>query len=262
MADTKVKNIPPVKNPELEKIMAELKDGFTPERQKALSEALKQASLLSPCAFDVDQKNGKAVLREQKIRFFMLNTNDGKTFFPAFTGFDKTDKIKFGEEKPKFVVNKMLIFARMLSGKDQKAAGIILNPGTDNIVVPKNMVLAIEGMIKPAPKQKGRPVQNIQPVYGEPRVYPTKMVNALYELCEQKPAISRVWLKQKLVGPELSFFLVVEADGSEQKILDEVQACAVSYAKDVPVEAVFYSEQIEQTVIKGTVPLYDRNLGL
>lgn len=259
MADTKVKNIPPVKNPELEKIIGELKDGSTPERQTALAEALKRASLLSPCAFDVDEKNGRAVLREQKIRFFMLNTNDGKTFFPAFTNFNKTDKIKFGEEKPKFVVNKLPVFGKMLSGKDQKAAGIILNPGSDNIVVPKNMVLVMAGMAKPAAR-KAAPAA--KPVYSEPRVYPTRMVNAVYELCEKKPAVSRVWLKQKLVGPELSFVLIIEADSREQKLLDEIQACAVSYSKDVPVEVMVYSEEVEKTILQNAVPLYDRALGI
>ena len=124
MADPKEKNIPPVENPELEKIIASLKDGSTPEKQQALSSALKNAHLLSPCAFDIEEKEGKAVMKEQKIKFYMLNTNDGKTFFPAFTSFPKTDKIKFGEEKPKLVVNRLQLFAQMLSAKDQKAAGI------------------------------------------------------------------------------------------------------------------------------------------
>lgn len=261
MADPKEKNIPPVENPELEKIIASLKDGSTPEKQQALSSALKNAHLLSPCAFDIEEKEGKAVMKEQKIKFYMLNTNDGKTFFPAFTSFPKTDKIKFGEEKPKLVVNRLQLFAQMLSAKDQKAAGIILNPGSDNIVVPKNMVLMLEGKIKPA-AQSQRPAPAVRPVYSEPRVYPTKMANAVYELCGKKPLVDRVWLKQKLVGPELSFILVVAADQQEQKLLDEIQACAVSYAKDVPVEAVWYSDEAEKAIVQGGIALYDRNLAL
>lgn len=262
MADPKVKNIPPVENPELEKIITSLKDGSTPEKQEALSAALKNAQLLSPCAFEVEEKDGKAVMKEQKIKFFMLNTNDGKTFFPAFTSFPKTGKIKFGEEKPKLVVNKIPLFARMLAAKDQKAAGIILNPGSDNIVVPKNMVLMLAGLIKPARQPQQRTAPAVKPVYSEPRVYPTKLANAVYELCGQKPSVDRVWLKQKLVGPQLSFLLVVEADQKEQKLLDEIQACAVSYAKDVPVEVCWYSEAVEKEVVQGAIALYDRNLAL
>ena len=244
-----------IKNPELKAALAELKKERTQENEQKMIRQLEKARLLVP----VSIKGTSA--KNMQISFVLVHTNDGKTFFPAFTSFPKTDKIKFGEEKPKLVVNRLQLFAQMLSAKDQKAAGIILNPGSDNIVVPKNMVLMLEGKIKPA-AQSQRPAPAVRPVYSEPRVYPTKMANAVYELCGKKPSVDRVWLKQKLVGPELSFILVVAADQQEQKLLDEIQACAVSYAKDVPVEAVWYSDEAEKAIVQGGIALYDRNLAL
>ena len=44
MANTK---FPPIQNPELEKVINDLKQGSTPEKQEQLSEELKKAQLLS-----------------------------------------------------------------------------------------------------------------------------------------------------------------------------------------------------------------------
>ncbi len=59
MTNTK---FPPIQNPELEKVINDLKQGSTPEKQEQLSEELKKAQLLSPCDFDVQfqqEQNGQ-----------------------------------------------------------------------------------------------------------------------------------------------------------------------------------------------------------
>ena len=60
MSDKKAKiqqgTIAPVTNPEVKKAINDLKLGSTPEKQEALSNALKKARLLAPCNFDVELK--------------------------------------------------------------------------------------------------------------------------------------------------------------------------------------------------------------
>lgn len=262
MTDQKKNNVPPVENTELEKVLKELKEDGSPEVQNHLSEKLKDAQLLSACSFDVVKgADGKPHMKSEQVKFFLLNTKDGKTYFPAFTSLGRCSAIKFNEDKPKFVVNKIAVFAKMLADPKQKAAGIILNPGTDNVIVPRNLVLMLAGLIKPqaAPKPAEAPIRVI---YGEPSVYPTKMVTAVYDWCAAHKEISRVWLKQKTAGRDISFVMVVEADNRDQKTLDGIQLSAEPLARNIPIEMEWYTEETEKKIVNGSVALYDRSLEL
>ena len=81
MSDKKAKiqqgTIAPVTNPEVKKAINDLKLGSTPEKQEALSNALKKARLLAPCNFDVELKpdhNGVLpTVNPSQIKFFLIN---------------------------------------------------------------------------------------------------------------------------------------------------------------------------------------------
>ena len=266
MANKKQKTFAPVTNPELDAAIAELKKGNDPQRQEALIQALKKARLLSPCDFDVDigqQKDGTIQnVHPSQIKFYLLNTNDGHTFFPVFTDIPKSGHMNFGKNiKPKEVVRTVKDFDKLLQDPNGKAQGLVINPGTDNVVIPANLVAVVAGR-KPMPKTKAP--ANPAPLnvhYSEPAVYPTKMVNAIYDRCEQVKEISRVWLKQKTVGNVISFFIPVESDKEDEAILNQIREVAVPQAKDLEVEVVFVTDEMKNTILKDTVALYDRSLG-
>jgi hypothetical protein len=65
-----------------------------------------------------------------------------------------------------------------------------------------------------------------------------------------------------MTGNTASFWLAVEADRKDQAILDGIVEAALPLAKDVPVEAVFVTDEIMEKIIKETVALYDRALEL
>ena len=267
MAEKKVKT-DPIHNPELDQVIREMKETSPAAKQDALVEALKHAKLLSPCDFDVDiqqQKDGTVKnAHPSQIKFYLLNTNDGKTLFPVFTDFENSKKVQFGKGiTPKLVVRSIQDFDQLLAD-NEKAHGIVINPGKDNVVIPRNLIGVVTGRLN-APK----PVAKTQAVpapfairYGEPSVYPTRVVNAVYERCEKEKEISRVWLKQKTAGPVAVLLFLVEADVQEERVLNAIREVAVPLAKDVPVEVAFADEKMMKEVIKDSVALYDRELGL
>lgn len=264
MTNTDKTVMPPIENKTLEEAIRALKEGSTPEKQAKLSEELQKARLIAPCSFEITpDENGTPCMHADQVKFFLLNTNDGKTFFPAFTSFEETKKISFGTEQPKDLVRTIKDFGNMLNGKNNNAMGVIINPGSDNIVIPKNLVLLLAGLIEP-PKRPAapRPTMNAVASYSEPHVYPTKMVTALYDLCAEDKRISRVWLKQRTAGLSIGFALVVEADEHDEELFAKLTAVAEPLAKNMPVGFVWYDEKSEKTIVKDGVPFYDRNLEL
>ncbi len=262
------KKFPPIQNPELDKVITSLKEGSSEEKQLQLAEALKKAKLLSPCDFDVQfkqEKNGTIQnANPSQIKFYLINTNDGKTFFPVFTNIENSRLVNFGKDiHPKQVVRQVKDYEPLLTAPNAKAIGLIINPGKDNIVIPKNMVSVIAG-------KKTNPIKQTVPTnpaplnarYGEPTVYPTKMAMAIYDRSEETKEINRVWLKQKVVGNAGSFFIVVDSTSKEEHVLNEIREVAVPNAKNIPVEVVFADEAILKNIVKDTTALYDRKLDL
>ncbi|MBR3311838.1 MAG: enhanced serine sensitivity protein SseB C-terminal domain-containing protein [Solobacterium sp.] len=264
-------DLSPVTNPSLKEAIAALKEGNTPEKQENLTKELKKARLLAPCDIDLDPAGkDKLQIKANQVRFFLITTNDGKSFFPAFTDAEESSKMSFGDKEARNIVRTIQDYDKMLQDPNNKAEGIVINPSTDNIVIPKPLLGVITGRIKqaptPAPVQKkptglsaGAPVNAI---YSEPAVYPTKMVNAVYDACETIPSISRVWLKQKTAGSMMAFYLPVECDENDPAILEKLREAAEPLAKEIPLEFVFYTKEIEEKIIQGAFALYDRELGI
>lgn len=266
MANKKTKTAP-IRNPELEKVIQDMKTTSPSQQQDALVAALKKAKLLSPCDFDVDiQQQKDGTIRNahpSQIKFYLLNTNDGKTLFPVFTDFEKSKKVQFGKGiEPKLVVRQTKDFDQLLTDNKQ-AAGIVINPGHDNVVIPRNLVAVVAGRME-APKPVTQPVPPVpfQIRYSEPSIYPTRAVNAVYDRCAQEKEISRVWLKQKSAGPMIVLNFIVEADRKEERLLNAVREVAVPLTKDVPVEVSWLTDQLLKDVIGDSVALYDRELEL
>ncbi|MBR3364785.1 MAG: enhanced serine sensitivity protein SseB C-terminal domain-containing protein [Solobacterium sp.] len=261
----------PVSNPVLKSAIEALKSGNSPEKQLALQNGLKKARLLAPVGFDVELKPGPdgriANIKPNQIRFYLINTNDGKTFFPAFTDLEEAGKFKVsGDNDPKVqnIIRTVIDYDNMLKDANNNAEGIVINPGTDNIVIPKQLLGILSGRIKPV-QQTAAPIQNLaaaNATFSEPAIYPTRMVNAVYDHCAGVKEISRVWLKQKLMAGAVSFFLAVEADRNDQALLDGILETALPLAKDVPVEAAFVNDELMKKVIGEAVALYDRELEL
>lgn len=264
-----------IKNPAVIDAIEKMQANANPVSQNALNEALKQAKLLSPVQVDLELKPGSRMPKVQssQIRFIMLNTTDKKTLFPAFTDLETLEEFmqKSGNSTGKSIVRTIADYDKMLSSPGNKAHGIVLNPGKHNMIVPSKLVGVLNGtqqMPEPkaaetaaAPAAPSAPSQ-VRVTFSEPAVYPTRMVNAVYDACEKNPAISRVWLKAGTANLTMSYYLFVEADEKKPEYLEYVKEAALPLAKDVPVEMMFYTEKAEKEIIKGAFALYDRELGI
>lgn len=259
-------NIAPIANPQVKKAIEMLRQASTKESQQALSESLKTARLLSPCGFDVEikpTKDGKIpTVNPTQIKYYLVNTNDGKQFFPAFTDINESTKFKMTGEKDevaKNVVRTIYDYDKLLNEPGSQAQGVMINPGSDNIVIPKQLIAVLSGRITPEP-QREKPQAPVQINYVEPSVYPTKMVNEVYDLVEQMKEIQKVWLKGKLSNQTYAFALFIESQEQDPVLLQQIQQHALTLSKGVDVEVTYVNEEIKEKIIKDATPLFDREL--
>ena len=253
-----------IKNPELKAALAELKKERTQENEQKMIRQLEKARLLVP----VSIKGTSA--KNMQISFVLVHTNDGKTFFPAFTDEEESKKLQRPEaSKGQFIVRTVLEFAPFLSDARNQAEGVVIDPFNSNIVLPKKLVISLAQAHQQARENEkalasGKIPAGMQVTFMEPRIYPTALVNAVHDEAEKLPEVQQVFFKQMVAGAAISFALFVKCDEDKlsEETMNALREAAVPHAKGVDVTVLKWTKAYDEKVLKDSVPLYDRELGL
>lgn len=252
-----------VQNPGLKKALETLKENRNPQNEQAMFKELSTAHLLLPVHF----KGGPGNLQ---IQFVLVHTNDGRSFFPAFTDEGEAEKLKMPEgSKKQYLVRTMQELDLLFKDSKNKTEGVVINPMSANIILPRNLIHALA-----TAKQKAEEAQKMMSLgqipagmevrFVEPRIYPTAMVNAVHDACMEIPEISQVYFKQMLAGGAVGFALIVRTDDGRLKpeTAQTLKDTATPLSKNVEVTVLNWSKDLGEKVLKEDVPLYDRELGL
>lgn len=270
MAENKTQNR--IENDALKKAIDTLRGNASPQNQSRMFDEARKAHYLVPVIFSTDFKpdsNGRITMpKGAQIKFVLVNTNSGKTYFPAFTDIEEAKKLKVTQEgNLQYVVRTLKDYDKMFADVTNKIDGFVINPMTQNIVFPKQLVLALNNVENVAKQQmkameEGHVPTGVQVRFAEPTVYPTAMVNAVHDACAEKPEISRVWLKAMFAGQAMSFALIVDTSDKSEEFLSSIRAIAEPLTKNVPVVVLAYTDELEKTAVNNEIPLYDRELGM
>lgn len=243
-----------VSNPAVKSAILALKEGDSAEKQNDLTKALLKAKFLVPCNIEPQDENTVA------MKLFMMNSDDGKSFFPLFTDQKEADNF-VNEETTQYIIRTIKDYESIFNDPNNKAEGLVINPGADSIVVNKEMALMIASgkvpLLRERPKESRGPVQ-----YVEPAVYPTKLANKVYDVASTLPNISRIWLKEKHDGFESCIALFVESDNKDRKVISTLNQELEEVRGELLVETDFITDKILKEVIGDAIPLYDRELEL
>lgn len=257
-------NKPQLNNEALKSALTVLKNERNPVNEQKMFAELKKANLLTPVIFSTpvpvtDGKTERVKLSpDTKIKYVLINTKDGKSFFPAFTSLEEAQKLNVAPgQTVQYIVRTLNDYDMVVNDKNNATQGIALNPMSDNIVLPTALV----NRLNHGETQKKVTINVPQEVrYSEPSVYPTALVNAVYEKCCELKAVDRVWLKAMQVGFMMQYALFVEADTVSEELANILKEVAESESKGVTVEVKKVDQKIMDTVIKDAVALYDKEL--
>lgn len=161
-------NNKPISNPMLVGAIELMKAEDTPDHRNMFINEMMKASFLAPAILEPvpqpDDSGEVKIPAGTKIQFPMLSTQDGKSFFMAFTDWSELKKWKDEENQQTFALS-FDDYAAMLLRKNSEGAvspalGFVINPYGGNIVISGKMaadlMAAKLGRAKgaPAPEQK------------------------------------------------------------------------------------------------------------
>ena len=139
----------PVSNPMLVGAIELMKAEDTQEHRNMFMGEVMKASFISPAIVEpapVENEEGKLTIAPgSKVQLPMLNTPDGARFFMAFTDITEYEKWQEKNQKLPTFALRLEEYATMILRRDAKgnlcpALGMVINPFSANIVLPREML--------------------------------------------------------------------------------------------------------------------------
>lgn len=141
-----------VSNPMLIGCIELMRDADTPDHRVMFAEELRRASLMTPAVIVpapvTDEEGNSKLLSGSQINFPMLNTKDGKTFCMGFTDPVEYKNWAVRNGNPPFFAFQFqdymnMIFSKDSQGNDNPVLGLVINPMSANVVIPREMLMGM-----------------------------------------------------------------------------------------------------------------------
>lgn len=158
-----------VSNPMLVGCIQLMRDADTPDHRIMFAEELRKASLLTPALIKpapvTDEEGNSKMLPGSQVNFPLLNSRDGKKFCMGFTDLVEYKYWAVRNGTPPFFALQFQDYVNMIfcedgQGNESPVLGLVINPLSDNVVIPREMFTSMVNVpmgMKPAAKKTQAP---------------------------------------------------------------------------------------------------------
>lgn len=272
----------PVRNPALTAAIAKMKAENTPQSRNAVINEMMNSVFLAPAIIDFgknppkpDEQGKVKIEKDTKISFTLINTQDGKTFFMAFTDWDELRKWNKNPGQQTLML-RFDDYASLLA-KNEKASGFVINPYTENLRFPPEMVadlkkqkdvFAKQRVAAAQAKMKEKARHKIDPgskvVLVEPTVYPDEMLDPICEYLHTRPDVQAAYMQVMIVNDTDKSYLMVLDCPQDDAVFAAVAKAAHPYMaanKTMNMDITIAATPLGQQAVNGSDPFYTKTLG-
>lgn len=231
----------PIENSGLIKLMKLVKNNNCEDNINAFFEELvMNAHFLVAVKFSEfpnDVGDGTVVFEnDADMEFQVLTSKDDKIYYPIFTDWNELNK--FIKED----INTIIIdFDKCISLiENNNVSGIVINPFGENMILERKMLMFLkakkDNMRNGISKQ--RVSKGTKVILGEPKNYPTRMIEAIKRCLEPNKSVKKVWLRLMVRNREQSYLLIVDFDGKQDEVFQNIANAARPYLEGMNLDLV------------------------
>lgn len=256
-------NQKPVTNPFLVKAIEEMKKERNQQSELAFVNALKPARFIVPAKVNTVQQavtnaDGTVELKEQsQISFLLFNNQEGKKHFPLFTDDAEYAKWDKHAEHQKAAITFQDLCHILQKNPDGEAVGAVINPFSQNVMIPKETLHRINNTDAVAPGTK------IQ--IGTLKEEPTPLLDVLKAYLNTQDVITKAYLRlmKREDKENPNFLLVLEHDPSmteaeAKAVYDNVAAAAKPQLRNVELAITGTHTKFGQAALKEAFPFFEK----
>jgi hypothetical protein len=253
----------PLENPRLKRLFEQWRQQRTDHLlNQVFEEIVTRAHFLSVIMLSEEPKpsdDGTATFKQNAImQFPMLTTQDGKSFYPAFTDWGELKKWQSITSPPKTLILSFDNYAAMVLQKEG-AEGVVINPFGDNFLMNYQTLTHLKTQKDLNTKGVSQQVvtKETKVLLGEPKEYPTAMVTAISGYLKQQPKVRRAWLRLMIRDNEQSYLLVVDFSGDKDVLFGAIAGAARPCLSGMYIDMVPYQDSFGKDAAEGVKPFYE-----
>ncbi len=259
----------PITNPMLVQAMDAMKQERTSKTESAFVNILKSSRFLVPANIDTVQAaqanpDGTVELKDQQqVKFVLFSSQTGEKYFPLFTDIAEVNKWpdRANHQLAAITYSDLCQFFKKEMNNPQRAndiTGIVINPYTQNVMVPSDSMMRILSTEALAPGTK------IQ--IGELKEKPQELLDALTPFLEEQEDIEKAYLRimKREDKPNPNFLLILDIDvpklGNDgiKALFDGVAEVAKPHLRGVELAIVPASNSFGVAALRDAVPFYEK----
>lgn len=244
-------------------LLKDLKENKTNEvLNMVLDEVVMRTKFISPMQLSRKpelKEDGTAIFTEDTLmRMPMVTSEEGKNYYVMFTGKDEYEQW----ENMKNIDTILLAFDDFaaLMEKNQEAAGVVLNPFSDNLIITRvNMEhLKTQKELRTKGIAVHKVTKDTKVQIGDPKEYPGEMVEAIKRYLPSVQDVNRVWLRLMIKDGNPSLLLVVDQSGVKEVVFRAIAEVAKPYLRKTYIDIVAYQDDFGKKAAEGAEPFYEK----
>ena len=264
-------NQKPITNPELVEALKVLHQENTPLNQgRVLELVLNHAVFLAPAVVTpapVPPGQAPSAKRQANIQFQLINTKDGRPFFPAFTDVEELRKLT-GQKPSQSIALRFDDYVNLVA-RNEKACGMVVNPLGLSLTLDRKTLESLAQKKKELAQRQQQPQQpaysqetiekDTQVMVGDPDEIPQAMLDAVCELAQSRPDIRTLWLRQMVRADGVqSLIIVVDHTGTQAEVFEDIAQAARPYFGALPVDMTPYGTGFALAATEDAEPFFRR----
>lgn len=242
-----------IDNTKLIDLINKLKEEKTMEAQnRVISEVLK-SKFMCPVTLESAPKGGGKVEigKDTKIQFSIIKTKEGKNFLMAFTSEPEVHKWQ------KSNVQQSIIYTfedyAMIATNNDNLEGFVIDPMGCNIVFTKDMIKEIkQNVTRESVMEKDTQIE-----LGIPKDYPEELVKKIKDVFLNIPEVKKAYLLLMTKQDELSYLLVIDAQGNEKEYFNTIATAAIPFLNNMPLNFIAANTDLGQRISTDFIPFYN-----
>ena len=230
--------------------------------ERLATEIVMKAALLGLVNFSkepVKDKNGElSIEKGTNMNFMLVDSQKQGKYFPVFT--DRQAIEKWGGVQNYYTVQVGFENLAGLILTGDTCNGIVLNVGTDNLIIDRNVLASWNERKQISEKGHAENViTNNTPleIYA-PNPYPLQLSNRLCETAKEISEVKNLWLRGITLNGEAGYLLVVDFSGDRHPIFAKLGEAGKTFLGKMPLHLVPFNDQFGKNAVEKVMPIYSK----
>lgn len=218
---------------------------------------------LAPTPASSDQSESITSKEAAKTEFLLFKRlGYREEYFRAFTGWAAPGKWQKTENQQTMTLT-FDDYAALVLRENSEASGFVINPNGENITFDKDLIRYMlrhkEADANPVLVEKVVE-KNTTIKLGEPRFYPTELVQAISDCLRGHRNVKAAYFQIKEEEGETSYLLVLDIWGEKGELFQNIGDAAAKYLDGMYLDLMIYDQGIGRQVARKTKPIYKKKL--